>query len=56
LRSKGKPVEENSDQLQDEEKPMPYNMNRLPGKTRSDSGKTVPEPGKTEPGSGKAEL
>jgi hypothetical protein len=56
LRSKGKPVLENSDRLQDEEKPIPDNTNRLPGKTGLDLGKTEPESGKTEPGSGKAEL
>jgi hypothetical protein len=33
LRSKGKPVLENSDQLQDEEKQILDNMNQLPGKT-----------------------
>jgi hypothetical protein len=51
LRSKGKPVLENSDRLQDEKKPIPDNMNRLPEKTGPDSGKTEPESG-----SGKAEL
>jgi hypothetical protein len=55
LRSKGKPVLENLDRLQDEEKPIPDNMNWSPQKTGSDSGKTEPESGKTEPGSGKAE-
>jgi hypothetical protein len=56
LRSKGKPVLENSDRLQDEEKPISDNMNRLPGKTGLDLGKTKPESGKTEPGSGKAKI
>jgi hypothetical protein len=55
LRSKGKPVLDNSDRLQDEEKPIPDNTNRLPGKIGPDSGKTEPESGKTKPGSGKAE-
>jgi hypothetical protein len=32
LRSKGKAVLENSDRLQDEEKPISDNTNRLPGK------------------------
>jgi hypothetical protein len=40
LRSKGKPVLEDSDRLQDEEKPISDNMNQLPGKTGLDSGKT----------------
>jgi hypothetical protein len=43
LRSKGNPVLENSDRLQDEEKPIPDNTNRLPGKIGPDSGKTEPE-------------
>jgi hypothetical protein len=43
LRSKGKPVLENSDWLQDEEKLIPNNTNRLPGKTWPDSGKIEPE-------------
>jgi hypothetical protein len=55
LRSKGKLVLENADRLQDEEKPILHDMNRLPGKTGLDSGKIEPESGKTEPGSGKAE-
>jgi hypothetical protein len=55
LRSKGKPVLENSDRLQDEEKSILDNMNQLPGKIGPDSGKTEPESGKTEPGLGKAE-
>jgi hypothetical protein len=45
LRSKGKPVLENSDRLQDEEKPMLDNTNRLPRKTGLNSGKTEPEQG-----------
>jgi ribonuclease HI len=55
LRSKGKPVLENSDRLQDEEKMIPDNTNRLLGKIGPDSGQTEPESGQTEPGSGKAE-
>jgi hypothetical protein len=55
LRSKGKPVLENSDWLQDEEKPIPDNTNQLPRKTGPDLGKTELESGKTEPGSRKAE-
>jgi hypothetical protein len=55
VRSNGKPVLENSDRLQDEEKLILDNMNRLPGKTWLDSCKTEPELGKIEPGSGKAE-
>jgi hypothetical protein len=55
LRSKRKLVLENSDRLQDEEKPMLDNTNQLPRKTGLNSGKTEPESGNTEPGSGKAE-
>jgi hypothetical protein len=55
LRSKGKPVLENSNRLQDEEKSIPDKTNRLPGKIGADSGKTEPESGKIELGSGKAE-
>jgi hypothetical protein len=47
LRSKGKPVLENSDRLQDEEKLILDNTNWLPGKTGLDSSKTEPESGKT---------
>jgi hypothetical protein len=43
LRSKGKLMLENLDRLQDEEKMIPNNTNRLPGKTVPDSGKTEPE-------------
>jgi hypothetical protein len=56
LGSKGKPVLENSDQLQDEENPIPNNMNQLPNKTGPDSGNTGPESGKTEPCSGKEKM
>jgi ribonuclease HI len=52
LRSKGKPVLENSDQLQDEEKPILGNTNRLPGKTGTNSGKTELGLIKTEPEQG----
>jgi hypothetical protein len=55
LRSKGKPVLQNSDRLQDEEKPIPDNTNRLPGKTGPNLGKAKPESRKTKPGLGKAE-
>jgi hypothetical protein len=41
-------VLENSDQLQDEKKPILDNTNRLPGKTGPDSCKIEPESGKTE--------
>jgi hypothetical protein len=47
-------VLENSDRLQDEEKSILDNTNRLPGKIRPDSGKTKPELGKKEPDLGKA--
>jgi hypothetical protein len=56
LRSKGNPVLENSDRLQDEEKFIADNTNRLPGETGPDSGKTKPESGKTELGLSKADL
>jgi hypothetical protein len=55
LRSKEKPVLENSDRLQDEEKPILDNTNWLPGKIGPDSGKKEPESGKTEPGLCKAD-
>jgi hypothetical protein len=48
-------VLENLDRLQDEEKPIPDNMNWLLGKTGSDLGKIEPKSGKTEPGLGKVE-
>jgi hypothetical protein len=56
LGSKGKLVLENSDQLQDEENPIPDNMNRLPNKIGPDSSNTGPESGKIEPCSGKAKM
>jgi ribonuclease HI len=55
LRSKGKPLQENSNWIEDEEKSMPDNTNQLSGKIGPDSGKIEPKSGKTEPGSGKAE-
>jgi hypothetical protein len=55
LRSKEKLVLDNSDQQQDEEKPIPDNTNRLPGKTEPESGKTEPGLGKAEPELGKIE-
>jgi hypothetical protein len=48
-------VLENSDQLQDEKKPILDNTNRLPGKTGPDSCKIEPESGKTELSLAKAE-
>jgi ribonuclease HI len=60
LRSKGKPIVEDSDRLWDNEKPIPCNAKRLPGNTDRLSGKIEPEtgriesePGKIEPSSGK---
>jgi hypothetical protein len=60
LRSKGKSILEDSDQLQDKEKLipdntkwLPSNTDHLPGKTEPESGRTELEPGKTEPSSGK---
>jgi hypothetical protein len=55
LRSKEKPVLENSDRLQDEEKLILDNTNWLPGKIGPDSGKKEPESGKIEPGLCKAD-
>jgi hypothetical protein len=49
LRSKGKSLLENSNRLQEEEKPIPDNTNQF-------SGKTGPDSGKTKPGSGKQSL
>jgi ribonuclease HI len=48
LRSKGKPILEDSDQLQDKEKSIPGNTKRLPGNTDRLSGKTEPESGRAE--------
>jgi hypothetical protein len=52
LRRKGKPVLENSDRIQDEEKLIPDNTNWLLGKTKPGSGKAKPKSGKTESGRG----
>jgi hypothetical protein len=46
FRSKGKPILEDSDRLQDKEKPIPDNAKRLPGNTDWLSGKTEPESGR----------
>jgi hypothetical protein len=63
LRSKGKPILEDSDRLRDKEKLIPGNAKRLPGNTDQLSGKieselerTESEPGKIEPSSGKEKL
>jgi hypothetical protein len=63
LRSKGKPILEDSDRLWDKEKPIPGNAKRLPGNTdrlsrkiEPETGRTESELGKTEPSSGKVEL
>jgi hypothetical protein len=60
LRSKGKPILEDSNRLRDKEKPipgnakwLPGNTDRLSGKTESETGRTESEPGKTEPSLGK---
>jgi hypothetical protein len=60
LRSKGKPILEDSDRLWDKEKSildnakwLLGNTDRLPGKTEPESGRTESEPGKTKPSSGK---
>jgi ribonuclease HI len=53
LRSKGKPMLQNSDRLQDEGRPITGNMNRLSGKTEPKSRRIELEPGKTEPSSDK---
>jgi ribonuclease HI len=60
LRSKGKPILEESDRLRDEEKPilgdakwLPSKTDRLSEKTESESGKTETELEKTEPSSDK---
>jgi ribonuclease HI len=60
LRRKGKPILEDSDQLQDKEKPilgnakqLPGNMDQLLGKTELKLGRTESKPGKTELSSGK---
>jgi ribonuclease HI len=60
LRSKGKPILEDSDRLRDKEKPilgkakrLPGNMDQLLGKTELKSGRAESEPGQTELSSGK---
>jgi hypothetical protein len=60
LRSNGKPILEDSDQLWGKEKPipgnakwLPGNIDRLSGKIESESGRTELEPGKIEPSSSK---
>jgi ribonuclease HI len=53
LRSKGKPILEDSDQLRGKEKPIPGNTKWLLGNTYRLSGKTEPESGKIEPSLGK---
>jgi hypothetical protein len=60
LRSKGKPILEDSDRLWDKEKPILGNAKRLPGntdrfsgKTELESGRTGSGPEETEPSSGK---
>jgi hypothetical protein len=60
LRSKGKPILEDSDWLRGKEKLIPSNAKRLSGntdqlltKTESESGRTESEPEKIEPSSGK---
>jgi hypothetical protein len=60
LRSKGKPILEDSDRLWDKErlildnaKQLPGNTDRLPGKMELVTGRTESEPGKIEPSSGK---
>jgi hypothetical protein len=60
MRSKGKSVLEDSDQLPDKEKLIPGNVKRLSGNTdhlsvkiEQESGRIESEPGKTEPSSGK---
>jgi hypothetical protein len=60
LRSKGKPILEDSDRLRDKEKlildnakRLSGNTDRVPGKTKLESGRTESEPGKIEPSSSK---
>jgi ribonuclease HI len=55
LRSKGKLILEDSDQLQGKEKPIPGNAKRLPGNTDRLSGKIEPESGRTESELGETE-
>jgi ribonuclease HI len=63
LRSKGKPILEDLDQLHDKEKQildnakrLPGNTDRLPVKIEPESGRTEAEPGKTELSLGKEKL
>jgi hypothetical protein len=63
LRSKGKPILQDSDRLRDKEKPipgnekqLPGNMDRLLGKTESESGRTESELGKMGLSSSKEKL
>jgi hypothetical protein len=53
LRSKGKPILDDSDQLWDKEKPIPDNVKRLPRKTEPELGRTESKLGKTESSSNK---
>jgi hypothetical protein len=60
LRSKGKPILEDLDRLQDKEKPilgnarwLPGNTDQLLGKIEPETGRIESEPRKTEPCSGK---
>jgi hypothetical protein len=48
LRSKGKPILEDLNWLQDKEKPIPGNAKRLSGNTDRLSGKIEPESGRIE--------
>jgi hypothetical protein len=63
LRSRGRPILEDSDRLRDKEKPIlgntkrsPANTDWLSGKIELELGRTELEPGKTEPSSGKEKL
>jgi hypothetical protein len=63
LRSKGKPILEDSNWLWGQEKSIPgnakrlsRNTDRLSGKTEPESGRTESEPGKIEPSLGKEKL
>jgi hypothetical protein len=49
-------MQQNSNRLQDEGKPILGNMNRLWGKTELELGRTETEPGNTEPSSDKERL
>jgi hypothetical protein len=56
LRSKGKLILQDSDQLRGKEKPIPGNAKQLPGKMDRLSGKIEPESGRPESEPGKIEL